>query len=66
MDDLTRATAAELATALAACQVTSAEVTQAHLDRIAAVDDARAALRLNATEELAAEALAYRLARVVA
>jgi len=32
---------------------------------VAAVDDARAALRLNATEELAVEALAYRLARVL-
>ena len=32
---------------------------------IDAVDDARAALRLNATEELAVEALAYRLARVL-
>lgn len=32
---------------------------------VAAVDDARAALRLNATEELTVEALAYRLARIL-
>ncbi|MGN6752563.1 MAG: Asp-tRNA(Asn)/Glu-tRNA(Gln) amidotransferase subunit GatA [Intrasporangium sp.] len=36
--DLTRATAAELADALANRTVSSVEVTQAHLDRIAAVD----------------------------
>ncbi|MBZ5737226.1 Asp-tRNA(Asn)/Glu-tRNA(Gln) amidotransferase subunit GatA [Nocardioides mangrovi] len=36
--DWTRRTAAEIADALAAGEVTSAEVTQAHLDRIAAVD----------------------------
>ncbi|WP_347353399.1 Asp-tRNA(Asn)/Glu-tRNA(Gln) amidotransferase subunit GatA [Intrasporangium sp.] len=36
--DLTRATAAELAEALASRSVSSVEVTQAHLDRIAAVD----------------------------
>ena len=37
-DDLTRRTAAELADALAAKEVSSVEVTRAHLDRIAAVD----------------------------
>ena len=37
-DDLTRRSAAELATALAAGEVSSVEVTRAHLDRIAAVD----------------------------
>ncbi len=37
-DDLTRATAAELADGLASKTFSSAEVTQAHLDRIAAVD----------------------------
>ena len=38
--DLTRRTAAELADALAAGEVTSVELTRAHLDRIAAVDGA--------------------------
>ncbi|MBB6626680.1 Asp-tRNA(Asn)/Glu-tRNA(Gln) amidotransferase subunit GatA [Nocardioides sp. KIGAM211] len=38
--DWTRRTAAELADALAAGEVTSVELTQAHLDRIAAVDGA--------------------------
>jgi aspartyl-tRNA(Asn)/glutamyl-tRNA(Gln) amidotransferase subunit A len=38
--DLTRRTAAELAEALAAGETTSVELTQAHLDRIAAVDEA--------------------------
>ena len=37
--DLTRATAAELADALASKTISSVEVTQAHLDRIAAVDE---------------------------
>ncbi|MGH3183452.1 MAG: amidase, partial [Streptosporangiaceae bacterium] len=37
--ELTRMTAAELSAALAACEVSATEVTQAHLDRIAAVDD---------------------------
>ena len=36
--DWTRRSAAELADALAAGEVTSVELTQAHLDRIAAVD----------------------------
>ena len=44
MSDLTRRTAAELADALAAGETSSVEVTQAHLDRIAAVDGARARL----------------------
>ncbi len=38
MSDWTRKTAAELADALAAGEVTSVELTRAHLDRIAAVD----------------------------
>jgi aspartyl-tRNA(Asn)/glutamyl-tRNA(Gln) amidotransferase subunit A len=38
--DWTRKTAAELADALAAGEVTSVELTRAHLDRIAGVDDA--------------------------
>jgi aspartyl-tRNA(Asn)/glutamyl-tRNA(Gln) amidotransferase subunit A len=37
--ELTRWTAADLAAAVAAGEVTAVEVTQAHLDRIAAVDD---------------------------
>jgi aspartyl-tRNA(Asn)/glutamyl-tRNA(Gln) amidotransferase subunit A len=37
--ELTRMTAAELSAALAASEVSATEVTQAHLDRIAAVDD---------------------------
>ena len=41
--DLIRRTAAELADALARREVSSVEVTQAHLDRIAAVDGARGA-----------------------
>jgi aspartyl-tRNA(Asn)/glutamyl-tRNA(Gln) amidotransferase subunit A len=40
MSDWTRKTAAELADALAAGEVTSVELTRAHLDRIAEVDDA--------------------------
>ena len=37
--ELTRMTAAELSAALADQTVSATEVTQAHLDRIAAVDD---------------------------
>src|ERR1700689_570288 len=37
--ELTRMTAAELSAALATGEVSATEVTQAHLDRIAAVDD---------------------------
>jgi aspartyl-tRNA(Asn)/glutamyl-tRNA(Gln) amidotransferase subunit A len=48
MSDLTRLTAADLATALASGDTTSVEVTQAHLDRIAAVDgDVHAFLHVN-------------------
>jgi aspartyl-tRNA(Asn)/glutamyl-tRNA(Gln) amidotransferase subunit A len=39
MEDLTRLTAADLAARIQAKEVSSVEVTQAHLDRIAAVDD---------------------------
>ena len=39
MDELITMTAAELSAAMAAGEVTAAEVTTAHLDRIAAVDD---------------------------
>ncbi len=49
MSDLTRLTAADLASALAAGDVSSAEATRAHLDRIAAVDgDVHAFLHVNA------------------
>ncbi|HET7397752.1 MAG TPA: Asp-tRNA(Asn)/Glu-tRNA(Gln) amidotransferase subunit GatA [Intrasporangium sp.] len=53
--DLTRASAADLAHALASGQVSSVEVTQAHLDRIAAVDAAvHAYLHVDAEGALAA------------
>ena len=39
MTDLTRLTAAETATAVAAGEVSAVEVAQAHLDRISAVDE---------------------------
>jgi aspartyl-tRNA(Asn)/glutamyl-tRNA(Gln) amidotransferase subunit A len=48
--ELTRMTAAELSAALAAGQVSATEVTQAHLDRIAAVED-----RVHAFLHVAAE-----------
>ena len=55
MDDLTTMTAAELAAAVAAGSVSAAEVTQAHLDRITAVDgDVRAFLHVNGEDALAA------------
>ncbi len=48
MSDLTRLPAAELAGLLAAGEVSSVEATQAHLDRIAAVDgDVHAFLHVN-------------------
>src|SRR5215218_7160825 len=47
--DLTRLSAADLAAAIASGDTTSVEATQAHLDRIAAVDgDVHAFLHLNA------------------
>ena len=55
MSDLTRRTAAELVTALAAGETTSVEVTQASLDRIAEVDGAvHAFLHVDAEGALAA------------
>ena len=55
MSDLTRRTAAELADALAAGETSSVELTQAHLDRIAAVDGAvHAFLHVDAEGALAA------------
>jgi aspartyl-tRNA(Asn)/glutamyl-tRNA(Gln) amidotransferase subunit A len=39
MAELTRMTAAELASSIASKEVSAVEVAQAHLDRIAAVDD---------------------------
>ena len=54
MSDLTRRTASELAGALAAGETTSVEITQAHLDRIAAVDgDVHAFLHVDADGALA-------------
>jgi aspartyl-tRNA(Asn)/glutamyl-tRNA(Gln) amidotransferase subunit A len=53
--DLTRMTAQALAGAIAAGQVSAEEVTQAHLDRIAAVDDAvHAFLEVSAARAVAA------------
>jgi aspartyl-tRNA(Asn)/glutamyl-tRNA(Gln) amidotransferase subunit A len=64
--DLTRATAADLAARLVAGEVSSVEVTQAHLDRIAAVDgDVHAFLHVNAAAlETAAQVDADRAAGV--
>ncbi len=57
--DWTRRTAAELADALAVGEVTSVELTQAHLDRIAAVDgDVHAFLHVDTDGALAAAAAA--------
>ncbi len=57
MSDLTRSTAADLAAALAEGSVTSVEVTQQHLDRIAAVDgEIHAYLHVDAEGALAAAA----------
>src|SRR5699024_5569115 len=55
--DLTRMTAADLAGKLAAGEVSSVEATQAHLDRIAAVDSRiHAFLHVNTDEALASAA----------
>ncbi|PZM94215.1 MAG: Asp-tRNA(Asn)/Glu-tRNA(Gln) amidotransferase GatCAB subunit A [Actinobacteria bacterium] len=55
MSDLTRKTAAELAALIARGEVSAVEVTQAHLDRIAAVDDrVHAFLHVDAEGALAA------------
>ena len=55
--DLTRLTAADLAASLATGEVSSVAATQAHLDRIAAVDGAvHAFLHVNTDEALAAAA----------
>ncbi|MBD7917578.1 Asp-tRNA(Asn)/Glu-tRNA(Gln) amidotransferase subunit GatA [Cellulomonas sp. Sa3CUA2] len=56
MTDLTRLTAAELADRLAAREMTSVEATQAHLDRIAAVEPAVHAFLHVAGEEALATA----------
>lgn len=54
MTDLTRLTAAEMAAQLVAGTVTSVDLTQAHLDRIAAVDgDVHAFLHVNTDDALA-------------
>ena len=55
--DIIRLSAAEMASKLADGSLTSVELTQAHLDRIAAVDgDVHAFLRVNAEEALATAA----------
>ncbi len=55
MTDLTRSTAADLAARIHAGEVTSVEVTQAHLDRIAAIDaTVHAFLQVDAEGALAA------------
>ena len=66
MSDLTRLSAAELSTHLASGEVSSVDVTQAHLDRIAAVDgDVHAFLHVNAAAlETAAQVDADRAAGV--
>ncbi|WP_019137816.1 Asp-tRNA(Asn)/Glu-tRNA(Gln) amidotransferase subunit GatA [Cellulomonas massiliensis] len=57
MSDLTRLTAADLADRLASGEVTSVEATQAHLDRIAAVDgQVHAFLHVSGEEALATAA----------
>ncbi|MFD1507572.1 Asp-tRNA(Asn)/Glu-tRNA(Gln) amidotransferase subunit GatA [Georgenia yuyongxinii] len=57
MSELIRRSAAELAALLSAKEVSSVEVTQAHLDRMAAVDgDVHAFLHTNTDEALAAAA----------
>ncbi|MFG6445458.1 Asp-tRNA(Asn)/Glu-tRNA(Gln) amidotransferase subunit GatA [Microbacterium sp. P06] len=63
MSDLTRMTAAELAAALTSREVSSAEATRAHLDRIAAVDgDVHAFLHVNQHAVAAAEEIDRRRA----
>ena len=60
-DDLTRATAADLAAAIASGDVSSVEVTQAHLDRMAAVEPAvHAFLHVDGERALAAAAAGRR------
>ncbi len=55
--DIIRLSAAEMASKLADGSLTSVELTQAHLDRIAAVDgDVHAFLHVNAEEALATAA----------
>ena len=54
LSSLVRATAAEQAAALASGEVSSHELTQAHLDRVSAVDDAvHAFLDVDASRALA-------------
>ncbi|HWV50670.1 MAG TPA: Asp-tRNA(Asn)/Glu-tRNA(Gln) amidotransferase GatCAB subunit A, partial [Microbacterium sp.] len=58
MSDIIRWTAAELADKLTAGEVSSREATQAHLDRIAAVDDdVHAFLHVNEGALAAADAI---------
>jgi len=63
MSDLTRLSAAELSAGLTAGDFTSVDATQAHLDRIAAVDgDVHAYLHVNAAALAEAEAVDARRA----
>ena len=63
MTDLTRIPAASLAALLSSREVSSVEATQAHLDRIAAVDgDVHAFLHVNAEAIAAAESVDARRA----
>ena len=59
MAELTRLTAAELSAALATGEVSATEVTRAHLDRIAAVDD-----RVHAFLHVAAQSALAQAARI--
>ena len=63
MSDLTRLTASETATAVASGDVSAVEVAQAHLDRIAAVDDRVHAFLHVDTEGALAQAAAVDAAR---
>ena len=63
--ELTRMTAAEMAAAVAAGEVSATELTQAHLDRIAAVDGQTHAF-LHVAPEVALAAARVREARSMA
>ena len=60
MDELITMTAAELSAAMAAGDVSAADVTEAHLDRIAAVDDRVKAFLHVAADGARARARRYR------
>ena len=60
MSDLTRLTAAEIAGLVAAGETSAVEVTQAHLDRIAAVEE-----RVHAFLHVDAEEQRFRVPRIL-